>query len=82
VLGADVNEEPGGAAWRRLGAGLTDTAGADRSPTYPTSGPRRRIDAVFADPRVLVTSYAVLDDDAVRRASDHLPVVVTLTDER
>lgn len=74
VLCADVNEEPGGAAWDTLAGGLVD-AGRDLGPTFPLRDPRRRIDALLVDPR--------LDLLAVRRprpapVTDHLPLVADL----
>lgn len=77
VVGADVNEEPGGPAWTALSAGLVDAA-ADCGPTFPARAPRRRIDGLFVDPALAV--LAVL---AVRRpdpgpVSDHLPLVADL----
>lgn len=76
LVGADLNDEPGSATWSALVAGLVDPG--DGSPTFPATGPRRRIDAVFVDPRVEVRGYQVVDTPAARRASDHLPVVADL----
>ncbi|MFV2019487.1 endonuclease/exonuclease/phosphatase family protein [Micromonospora sp. LOL_023] len=94
ILGADVNDTPpsatdagvttpGDAAstWQIVTAGLTDvaqTAGLGDVCTYPCAGPRRRLDAMFADPRVRVAGYTVVDTAVSRRASDHLPVVADL----
>jgi endonuclease/exonuclease/phosphatase family metal-dependent hydrolase len=84
VLGADLNENSGGAAWRTIADGLIDTAlatdRADRAGrgTYPCAGPRDRIDAIFVDPRITVTGYDVLDTEQTRRASDHFPVLADL----
>jgi endonuclease/exonuclease/phosphatase family metal-dependent hydrolase len=78
IVGGDLNETPGGPVWRTLGTTLADTAGTDGTPTYSTTRPVRRIDAIFADPALPVLSYEVLDTDAVRRATDHRPVLVTL----
>ncbi|GAA4697995.1 endonuclease/exonuclease/phosphatase family protein [Phytohabitans rumicis] len=77
ILGADLNEGSGGAAWRTVADGLTDAAVAqDRAgaPTFPCANPRNRIDAIFVDPRVTVTGYEVVDTALARRASDHFPV--------
>ena len=79
VVGIDVNETPGGAAWEVVAAGLVDAAlpsGQGGTPTYPTGAPQRRIDAVFVDPRVAVRGYAVPNTATTRAASDHFPVVV------
>ncbi|MFC0100085.1 endonuclease/exonuclease/phosphatase family protein [Micromonospora marina] len=81
VAGADVNEGPDGPAWQTLAEGLTDTAlAADRADrlTYSCADPRRRIDALFVDPRITVVDYDVVDTPAARRASDHFPVLVDL----
>lgn len=74
VLGADVNEEPGGPAWAELSAGLVDTA-ADCGPTFPLRAPRRRIDVLLADPRLVVGAVAV---PRVGPVTDHLPLVLDL----
>jgi endonuclease/exonuclease/phosphatase family metal-dependent hydrolase len=83
VLAADVNEEPGGSAWRTLADGLTDSASAaaDGAPvaTFPAPAPDRRIDAVFVGEGLTVRAVAVADGALARRASDHLPLVVDLT---
>jgi endonuclease/exonuclease/phosphatase family metal-dependent hydrolase len=102
ILGADLNDEPGGPAWSVLAAGLVDAAAAAAVPaggatagtavpeaaagpppvapvpTYSCGDPRRRIDAIFTDPRITVAAYEVLDTPAARRASDHFPVVADL----
>jgi endonuclease/exonuclease/phosphatase family metal-dependent hydrolase len=81
VVGADLNDEPSGAAWRTLVDGLVDpgeSGGDGAAPTFSCADPRRRIDAVFVDPRLTVLSYRVADSPAARRASDHLPVVADL----
>ncbi|MFI6757867.1 endonuclease/exonuclease/phosphatase family protein [Micromonospora sp. NPDC050417] len=81
VLGADLNENSGGAAWRTIADGLTDAAVAvDRANrcTYPCTAPRDRIDALFVDPRIEVTGYDVLDTPQTRRASDHFPILAEL----
>ena len=76
VVAADLNDEPGSASWTIVGEGLTDT-GDDR-PTFPVASPRRRIDAIFTDPRIEVAAYDRPDTLAVRAASDHFPLVVDL----
>lgn len=81
ILGADLNETSGGAAWSTVADGLTDAAAAtgqaDRG-TFPCARPRQRIDAVFVDPRITVLDYAVLDTARSRRASDHFPLLADL----
>ncbi|MFK3982051.1 endonuclease/exonuclease/phosphatase family protein [Micromonospora sp. NPDC050397] len=81
VLGADLNENSGGAAWRTIADGLVDAAvatGRDDRCTFPCAHPRDRIDALFVDPRIVVTDYDVIDTPQTRRASDHLPVLADL----
>jgi endonuclease/exonuclease/phosphatase family metal-dependent hydrolase len=78
VVGADLNDEPAGAAWQALAAGLVDTCGADSAFTFSCADPRRRIDAIFVDPRVEVLSYQVVDTPRAHRASDHFPVLADL----
>ena len=87
VVAADTNELPGASCWRRiLSGGLVDAAGTDTTPTFPANGARARIDAVFVPAGVRVVGYAVgdaalprgTDPRLLRRASDHLPVVVDL----
>ncbi|GAA1800682.1 endonuclease/exonuclease/phosphatase family protein [Luedemannella flava] len=75
VLGADVNDEPGSAAWRTLAEGLDDLGVV---PTFPAGAPGRRIDAVFAGRGAVLRECHVPDTPAARRASDHLPVVADL----
>jgi endonuclease/exonuclease/phosphatase family metal-dependent hydrolase len=81
VLGADLNERPGGNAWRTVADGLVDAAvaaGQADGLTFPVADPRHRIDAVFVDPRCEVLRYEILDSPEARRASDHFPVLVEL----
>ncbi|MFV2083185.1 endonuclease/exonuclease/phosphatase family protein [Micromonospora sp. LOL_021] len=82
VPGSDT-PPPGdtGEAWRLAAAGFTDAAaaaGSGRAGTFPGRDPRRRIDAIFVDPRIEVAGCRVVDTPAARRASDHLPVVADL----
>jgi endonuclease/exonuclease/phosphatase family metal-dependent hydrolase len=81
IAGADLNEGPDGPAWRAVADGLTDAAEAlDRGGrhTYSCANPRRRIDALFVDPRVTVVDYDVVDTPRARQASDHFPILVDL----
>jgi len=81
VFGGDLNEGPGGPAWRTLSDGLTDAAEAtgcaDRL-TFSCANPRDRIDALFVDPRITIARYDVIDTPLARRASDHFPILVDL----
>ena len=77
ILGVDLNEGSGGAAWRTVADGMTDAAVAldgAAVPTFSCANPRDRIDAIFVDPRISVRDYAVVDTPLTRRASDHFPV--------
>jgi endonuclease/exonuclease/phosphatase family metal-dependent hydrolase len=74
VIGADVNEEPGGAAFAALSRGLDDVA-AGLGPTFSVANPRRRIDALFVGPSWRATSCEVLD---VGPVSDHKPILAEL----
>jgi endonuclease/exonuclease/phosphatase family metal-dependent hydrolase len=78
IVGADLNDEPAGAAWQTLAAGLVDAGESDKALTFSCADPRRRIDAIFVDPRIEVLSYHVVDSPLARRASDHFPVVADL----
>ncbi len=80
IAGGDLNEGPGGGAWRTVADGLVDAAAASSStaPTFPATLPRHRLDAVFVTPDVTVERYEVIDTDRARRASDHLPVMTDL----
>lgn len=77
AVAGDLNTEPGEPAFEALrSAGLVDAFAAVRPlPTSPADQPEQEIDHVFVSPGVIAT-------DAVAppsRASDHLPVAVTLT---
>jgi endonuclease/exonuclease/phosphatase family metal-dependent hydrolase len=81
VLGGDLDEAPGGAAAGILSDRLVDAAvavGDGEVPTFPAASPHRRVDYVWADPRVRVLSHEVLDSADARVASDHLPIRVRL----
>jgi endonuclease/exonuclease/phosphatase family metal-dependent hydrolase len=76
IAGGDLNEGPGGDAWRTVADGFVTTGSAF---TFPAASARRLLDAVFVTPDITVDRYEVVDTDAARRASDHLPVVADLT---
>jgi endonuclease/exonuclease/phosphatase family metal-dependent hydrolase len=81
VVGADLNEPPGGTSWLEVADGLVDAAEAagrgDRL-TFPCADPRTRIDGLFVHPDLTVVNYDVIDTPLARRASDHLPVLADL----
>lgn len=77
VVAGDLNEDPGGPTWRRLGLAVHEVS-TGTGPTFPARAPRRRIDAVLATTGITATGARRLADERARVASDHLPVVVDL----
>ncbi|WP_337059623.1 endonuclease/exonuclease/phosphatase family protein [Kineococcus sp. G2] len=80
VVAGDLNEGPGGAARAVLTARLADAAevaGAAFA-TFPARSPRRRIDVVLADPRLLPAAVTTPPVAVAARATDHLAVVADL----
>jgi len=77
IAAGDLNEGPGGGAWRTLEDGLVSSA-AGRF-TYPATLPARLIDGLFVTPDITIEKYEVVESDLARRASDHLPVLADLT---
>jgi endonuclease/exonuclease/phosphatase family metal-dependent hydrolase len=79
IVGGDLNAVPGSATWQRCAAFGLDAyqaAGNGDGRTYSANAPARRIDAVFADPRLRPVSAVALDSPDVRIASDHRPLLV------
>jgi len=76
IAAGDLNEGPGGGAWRTVEDGLISSA-AGRF-TYPATLPARLIDGLFVTPDIAIEKYEVVESDLARRASDHLPVVADL----
>lgn len=74
IVGADVNEEPGGPAWQALSAGMVDVAHG-LGPTFSVANPRRRIDGLFVGERLRVAAREVVECGPV---SDHKPIVADL----
>jgi endonuclease/exonuclease/phosphatase family metal-dependent hydrolase len=77
----DLNEESGCAGWRTLADGLVDAAEARQMAhvlSFSCTNPRRRIDAIFADPRWEIVDYRVVETPDARLASDHFPLVADL----
>ena len=76
VVGGDLNEDPSGTAWQILAGQLRVVT--PLRPTFPSARPRRVIDAIFASPALQVAEHtpAALDPEALRAATDHLPVWV------
>lgn len=87
IAAGDVNETPGGAAFRKLAGRLQDCWAVrpwgDEN-TAPSDRPVRRIDAVFATEGIEVLGCGVptrlpgLTDADLRAATDHLPVLAAL----
>ncbi len=78
VVAGDLNEPPGGNAWKILrGGGMRDPA-PQAGPTFPAREPAKRIDAVLVSEGVDVVDYRTVDDAAVARASDHRPVLAVV----
>jgi endonuclease/exonuclease/phosphatase family metal-dependent hydrolase len=75
IAAGDLNEGPGGGAWRTVADGFLT---AESGMTFPATLPRLRLDGVFVTPDISVERYDVIDTDQARRASDHLPVVADL----
>jgi endonuclease/exonuclease/phosphatase family metal-dependent hydrolase len=76
IAAGDLNEGPGGSAWRMVEDGLL-TAG-ESTPTFPATLPARQIDAIFVSSDITIVKYEIVDDDRARSASDHLPVLAEL----
>jgi endonuclease/exonuclease/phosphatase family metal-dependent hydrolase len=78
IVAGDINETPDQPTWRALAGEYTDAGDQDLTLTFTSRVPRRRIDGVFVRGPAEIRSYRVIDDAAVRIASDHRPVVVDL----
>jgi endonuclease/exonuclease/phosphatase family metal-dependent hydrolase len=78
LAAGDINERPGGPAWRTLSDGGLRDLDPRGDDTYPAVGPRKRIDGALASDGVEVVDVQVLGGALVERASDHRPLVVTV----
>jgi endonuclease/exonuclease/phosphatase family metal-dependent hydrolase len=81
IVGGDINAVPGSPAWDSLTARGTDAfavAGTGDGFTSNIAAPTRRIDAIVADPPLVVRAAQVVDTPDVRIASDHFPVLAEL----
>jgi endonuclease/exonuclease/phosphatase family metal-dependent hydrolase len=79
IVGGDLNAVPSSATWQRMQQFGTDAfaaAGVGDGLTYSSVAPVRRIDGVFADPRLRLLKAETVDSADVRIASDHRPLVV------
>lgn len=75
ILAGDVNETPDGPAWAWLATRLADGGGGH---TYSAKRPHKRIDAIFADPRLEFLSCDVPVVAGIATASDHRPLLAVL----
>jgi endonuclease/exonuclease/phosphatase family metal-dependent hydrolase len=81
IVAGDVNDVPGSPSWQALCAQRVDVfpaAGSGGGLTSSAGEPIKRIDGIFADPRLSVRSAYVVDGPDVDKASDHRPVVAEL----
>jgi endonuclease/exonuclease/phosphatase family metal-dependent hydrolase len=81
VVGGDINEDPGSPMFGELSSRLQDcfaVAGSGPGLTAPANSPRRRLDAIFAEPSLSVVSCEVVDLAGAAAASDHRPVLAVL----
>lgn len=84
VVGGDLNERPDGRTFRRLAKALNDCWAAapwGREYTSTPADPHQRIDAILATEGIEVLGCGVpdfLDEDELRAATDHLPVLAAL----
>jgi endonuclease/exonuclease/phosphatase family metal-dependent hydrolase len=82
VLGGDLNEGPDGPAagwlaerlWDAFGQGGRGAEGGEEGHTFPAEEPRARIDYLFLGAGLRAERVWVDASQAVRAASDHLPV--------
>lgn len=81
VVAGDLNEPPKGPSWEALReVGFVDH-GDDEDYTFPAEHPTKRIDALLVRGDVRVGRHRIpgIQPELLRLASDHLPVVATLT---
>src|SRR3954451_6218200 len=73
IAAGDLNEGPGGGAWRTVEDGLVSST--EGRLTFPATLPARLIDGLFVTPDIGIEKYEIVENDLSRRASDHLPVL-------
>lgn len=77
VFGGDLNETPGHDLWNEFGKAVPEVT--QDAFTFPSSGPKKRIDAIFASKELAATTPEIAWNPAdLPAATDHLPVVVDL----
>jgi endonuclease/exonuclease/phosphatase family metal-dependent hydrolase len=77
IIGCDLNEGPGAAAYEAISSRLTDvfgTVGKGSGETFPATAPRKRIDVVFCSPTLTPRAAAVVPIVG----SDHLAVIADI----
>ncbi|MFK0332015.1 endonuclease/exonuclease/phosphatase family protein [Rhizobium sp. NPDC090275] len=81
VICGDLNARPSSPAYRMLAGQFRDAqlsaAGRPR-PTFPSRFPLLRIDHVFLSRELKVSAANVVSTPLTKRASDHLPLLITL----
>lgn len=84
VLLGDLNAVPSSVVYRMLARRMRDTQarkGVRARPTFPSRLPLLRLDHIFAGEGVEPIEARVLSDPLARVASDHLPLVATVSVE-
>ncbi|MFC4322935.1 endonuclease/exonuclease/phosphatase family protein [Litchfieldia salsa] len=79
ILG-DWNMKYRSSKWRRITQRYTDVwdmKGKGNGNTFPSTNPRTRLDYIFVSKSIKIHEIMVFDD--IPLASDHLPVVATIT---
>jgi endonuclease/exonuclease/phosphatase family metal-dependent hydrolase len=78
LAAGDLNEPPLSPSWQALGIGGLTDLDPDCGPTFPAAHPTKRIDGILATKGVELVEHRVLDGPAVRRASDHSPLLAVI----
>jgi endonuclease/exonuclease/phosphatase family metal-dependent hydrolase len=79
VIGGDLNERAGAAAWRSLATGRLDAGAEADVPTFPSRAPTGRIDVLLVPKDWTVSAVSLSDivgESDLVSATDHRPVVV------
>lgn len=73
IIGGDLNETPGHDVWKMFGQTLHEAT--PEAFTFPSTGPVKRIDAIFASSSLPHSQpLFALDPAKLARATDHLPI--------